>query len=84
MKTIKTKNTLADLNNILFEELERLNDESLRGEELKEEINRGRALSGVATQVILNARTVLEATKLADDHMDPDLSIPRLLTEGAD
>ena len=34
------KNTLGDLNNILFEELERLNDDDLKGDELQQEMNR--------------------------------------------
>lgn len=33
-----TKNTLVDLNNHLFAEMERLGDEDLKGEELEEEL----------------------------------------------
>lgn len=35
-----TKNTLTDLNNHLFAEMERLDDDSLTGEELKQELSR--------------------------------------------
>lgn len=34
------KNTLADLNNYLFESIERLNDDGLTNEELEKEIKR--------------------------------------------
>lgn len=40
------KNTLVDLNNHLFAELERLSDEDLTGEELEAEISRSKALTG--------------------------------------
>lgn len=74
-----TKNTLGDLNNILFEELERLNDDSLSGEELTQEMNRAKAITGVATQVVMNARTVLDAAKFQDDRIDIDSPVPRML-----
>lgn len=57
------KNTLGDLNNHLFAQLERLGDEDLAGEELQEEINRSKSISDVATKIIANGNLVLQAEK---------------------
>lgn len=57
------KNKLTDLNNHLFAQLERLNDEGLKGEELQEEIERSKAVTGVSKEVVSNARLVLDAEK---------------------
>ena len=73
------KNTLGDLNNHLFAQLERLNDEELKGEALLEEINRAKAINSVATQIISNGSLVLSAKRLMDDQMNADLKLPKML-----
>lgn len=64
------KNTLGDLNNHLFAELERLGDEDLKGEELIEEMGRAKAISDVATRIIANANVVLQAKKATNDFLE--------------
>ncbi|MHB1420738.1 MAG: hypothetical protein ACYCX4_14355 [Bacillota bacterium] len=61
------KNTLGDLNNHLFAQLERLGDEDLKGEGLQEEISRAKAISDIATQVIANGSLVLKANIAIND-----------------
>lgn len=73
------KNTLGDLNNHLFSQLERLNDEELKGDELVEEIHRAKAINDVASRIIANGSLVLQAKKLQDDRMDAETKIPKML-----
>lgn len=58
------KNTLGDLNNHLFAQLERLSDEEIKGEKLEEEIERAKAVTSVASQIINNGNLVLKAKEL--------------------
>ena len=62
------KNKLIDLNNHLFEQLERLNDEDLEGEKLEEEIHRSKAITNVAQTIVNNANLMLDAQKHADEY----------------
>lgn len=78
------KNTLVDLNNHLFAELERLSDEDLTGEELEAEISRSKALTGVSSQIIQNGKLLLDAIKFNDDRMSLDTVVPRMLTGDGD
>jgi hypothetical protein len=73
------KNTLGDLNNHLFAQLERLGDEELKGEDLVEEIQRSKAISEIAKQVISNGSLVLEAKKSMSDRLDADEKVPKML-----
>ena len=57
----KMNNKLIDLNDHLFAEMDRLTNKALAGEALKEEINRAKAVSNLATQIIFNARLALDA-----------------------
>ena len=76
------KNTLGDLNNHLFAEIERLGDEDLQGEELEAEIKRATAISSIATQVIANGHLVLKAQAFADDKWSADSKVPKMLQGG--
>lgn len=73
------KNTLGDLNNHLFAEIERLSDEDLKGEELAEEISRARSISEVSARIISNANVILQAEKFKDERFNADRSVPKML-----
>lgn len=74
-----TRNTLSDLNNILFEQLERLNDTDYEGEKLKEEIDRAKSMTSVAGKVIENADLILEGQKLIGNSLSADVKLPRMI-----
>lgn len=57
------RNTLTDLNNYLFETLERLMDDSLTEEQMKKEITRSQAVTSIATTIIQNGELALKTMK---------------------
>ncbi|MCF2674620.1 hypothetical protein [Fusobacterium varium] len=76
------KNTLEDLNNHLFAQLERLSDEDLSSEELEKEITRTKAITEVAGKIIDNSSTVLEAMRLVKgkDGIVEKEDLPKMIT----
>ena len=70
------KNTLSDLNNYLFEQLERLNDDDCV---LENEIERAKAITSVATQIISNGNLVLKAKQLQKESLGEDKKLPPML-----
>lgn len=60
------QNKLTDLNNYLFEQLERLNDDDLTGENLDKEIKKAKAVTEVSQTIINNAKQVLDSFKFMD------------------
>ena len=73
------RNTLTDLNNHLFEQLGRLNDEELTDEQLEKEIKRTDAMKDIATQIIANANIVLKATELNMEYSRNEVNVPQML-----
>jgi hypothetical protein len=61
------KNGLTDLNNHLFAQIERLSDESIKGDALKVEIDRSKAVSDIASKIISNGQLVLNAAQFKAD-----------------
>lgn len=74
------KNTLGDLNNHLFEQLERLNSDEMTEEQFNNELARAKIVTGVATQIISNANIILRAKQLQADMIGIEKEdIPKML-----
>lgn len=65
-------NTLGDLNNHLFEALERLNDAETP-EEIEQEINRAGAVANIGEAIVKNAALGLKAVEVLGRPEIPDM-----------
>ena len=61
-------NTLTSLNNYLFEQIERLNDDSLDEEQLEKEIKRSETIQRIAGTIIQNGEFALKVKKHMDEY----------------
>lgn len=68
-----TKNKLSDLNDHLFQALERLNDEDLDDiEKIEGEVKKAKAIMGISDQIIKSAAITLEAVQLVSKGFDAE------------
>lgn len=70
------KNKISDLNDHLFAQLERLSDESIKGDALIEEVRRARSITEVAQQVIASGDLLLKARIAADNSLTGTKVLP--------
>ena len=74
------KNTLGDLNNHLFAQLEKLNDDDLNGDELESEIKRSEAMSKISEQIIKTGELQLKAMVHMDEYgYERQKAVPEML-----
>lgn len=71
-------NSLSDLNTHLFAQLNRLSNATVKGEALKEELERSYAITGLAKEVINTGRLVLDAQRQFDSG---NLHLPHAMLE---
>ena len=76
------KNTLTDLNNYLFETLERLTDDELTDEQMQREILRSEAVTRVAQTVISNGELTLKAMRHVEEYGKQGDKLPPMLEAG--
>lgn len=74
------KNTLGDLNNHLFAQLEKLGDEDLEGNVLDMEIKRAEAMAKVGEQIIKTGELQFKAMKHMDEYgYEREKAVPEML-----
>lgn len=76
------KNTLTDLNNYLFEQLERLNDDDLTEEQLERELKKTDSIVKVSDKIIQNGELAFRTMKHMDEYgyQTEKHSVPPMLT----
>ena len=75
------KNTLGDLNNHLFAQLEKLMDDDLSAEQIDREINRSRAVTAISETIVRNGELAFKVMQHLNEYrQDGNLApIPEML-----
>lgn len=73
---------LVSLNDTLFEMIERIHDDELKGQELNEQLIKAKAISDISTNIINNTKLMIDAAKLmaSDDFADSNIVLPKQIT----
>jgi hypothetical protein len=61
-------NSLADLNAILFSQIQKIQNENATDEELEKEIKKSEAITKLSSQVLSSANIALQAQKQFDEY----------------
>lgn len=78
------KNTLADLNNYLFEQIERLNDDELDADGLEAELRKADAIVKVSEKIIQNGELAFKTMKHMDEYGYGQMrAVPAMLSSDA-
>ena len=77
----RIKNSLTDLNNLLFEQIERLNDEDLTEDQLNMELRRAEGMSKIAGQIIQTGDLAYRTMSTMAEYglLDKRESVPEML-----
>ena len=74
------KNTLMDLNNYLFEQIERLNDDALTEEELDRELKKTDSIVKVSEKIIQNGELAFKTMQHMDEYgYGTQRALPKML-----
>lgn len=72
-------NSLNDLNEKLFDQMDKLSKEDISEEDLEKEISRSETMIKLATVIISNGELALKVAKFKDDMMDATAKLPKML-----
>lgn len=77
------KNKLVDVNDYLFEQLEKLNDDDLTSEQTEAVIKKADAVNKIANTIVKNGELQFKAMKMASDYgIINEKQVKLLLTTG--
>ena len=75
------KNTLSDLNDYLFEHLERINDDDLEKDDFEKQMKKADTACKIADRIIQNGELAFRTMQHMDDY-SKEFKTPEMLVKG--